>query len=356
LRLLCDYLCAPRSNSNLQIYPVLSIYLFSMVLVTGASGFLGRRLVRHLSAAGQQVRALYHTRAPSAELTALPGTQWMPCDLLDIYDVEDAMKGITDVYHCAAIVTFDPRKREEMLHINPESTANIVNQALQQGIRKMAYVSSVAALGRTGIAGKEMTEAEEWSESRYNSAYGISKYLAETEVWRGIGEGLNAVIVNPGIMLGECEDGDPPVQLLHAANREFSFYTKGVTSWVDVADVVKALMLLMEADVQAERFIVSAGNIAYREIFTLIASALSKKPPRYYANPFMTGIAWRWSQLKNSITGTAPLLTKETANNAITFSYYNNEKLTRLLHDFTYTPINQSIVLMARSFINSHKK
>src|SRR5438874_1405767 len=112
------------------------------------------------------------------------------------------MIGVTDIYHCAAMVTFDPRHVNEMLHFNPQSTANIVNQALLQGIRKLVYVSSVAALSRPGNAAKEITEEQEWGESKYNSAYGISKYFAETEVWRGIGEGLNAVIVNPGIILG----------------------------------------------------------------------------------------------------------------------------------------------------------
>jgi dihydroflavonol-4-reductase len=325
-----------------------------MILVTGANGFLGRSLVRYLSASGLRVRALYHNRAPSKDLMSLPGVEWMRCDLLDIFEVEEAMKDIADVYHCAAIVSFDPARRKEMLHFNPESTANIVNQALQQNVRKMAHVSSVAALGRTG-ADKQMTEEEEWSENRYNSAYAISKYLAENEVWRGIGEGLKAVIVNPGIMLGSCESHDPPVQLLKAAYNEFPFYTKGVNSWVDVADVVKALVMLMNSDVEAERFIISGGNHAYREIFTLMANAFNKKPPVYFANTFMAGVAWRWSWLKSKLSGTTALLSRETANNANIFSYYNNEKLTRFLPGFTYTPVHQSIAVMAQSFMNSNK-
>src|ERR1044072_3569783 len=120
-----------------------------MVLVTGASGFIGQHLVRYLSAKGEQVRALYNRHAPSPELKALPGVEWYKYDLLDIYDVAEAMYGVTEVYHCAAIVSFDPALKEEMLHFNIESTANIVNQAIEQGIRKMVYVSSIAALGRS---------------------------------------------------------------------------------------------------------------------------------------------------------------------------------------------------------------
>ena len=159
-----------------------------MILVTGASGFVGRHLVQHLSAQGNKVRALYNKHAPAEYLKNLPGVHWMQCDLLDVYAVEAALQDITMIYHCAAIVSFDPALREEMLHFNVESTANIVNQALLQDINKMVYLSSVAALGRTGES-KEITEEEEWGESKYNSAYALSKYLAETEVWRAIGEG-----------------------------------------------------------------------------------------------------------------------------------------------------------------------
>ena len=124
------------------------------------------------------------------------------------------MQGIEDIYHCAAIVSFDPRKKEAMLHFNPESTVNVVNQALVQDIRKLVHVSSIAALGRTGDPKKEMDEEAEWEDSKYNSAYALSKYLAEMEVWRGMGEGLNAVIVNPGIILGATSGHDLSAALM----------------------------------------------------------------------------------------------------------------------------------------------
>ena len=327
-----------------------------MVLVTGASGFLGRYLVKNLAVRGQKVRALYFSRKPTEELLSLPGIEWLRCDLLDIFDVEEAMKGIEEIYHCAAIVSFDPAKRNEIIHFNPESTANLVNQALIQGIRKMVYVSSIAALGRNGNAEKEINEEEEWGESRYNSAYGLSKYLAETEVWRGIGEGLNAVIVNPGILLGKCEKNDPPYQLLEVVNNEFPFYTKGVNSWVDVSDVVRALTMLMESSKHTERYILSAGNYGYSEVFTQLAKALNKKPPRYHANKLMTGIAWRWSMVKSRISGTAPILTRETASNSNLVSLYNNIKLQKAFPSFVYTPINQTIEQMSLHYINSTKK
>ncbi len=327
-----------------------------MILVTGASGFLGKHLVRYLSAQGHQVRALYNRHAPTPELTALPATEWMQCDLLDVYAVQDAMKGVNMVYHCAAIVSFDPDKREQMLHFNPESTANIVNQALTQGIRKMVHVSSISALGRTNDDKKEITEEEEWTESKYNSAYGLSKYLSEMEVWRGIGEGLNAVIVNPGIMLGPGDGRDLSAQLMKVVDKEFPFYANGTTSWVDVADVVLLLVMFMESDIKSDRFIVSSGNFTYREISTMMAKDLGKRPPRFHANLFLTGSVWRLIALQSALTGKPAFITRETANNAHTVSYYNNTKLINAFPGFSYTPILQTIATMARSFTNSHKK
>lgn len=327
-----------------------------MVLVTGASGFLGQHLVRSLSAQGVQVRALYNSHAPTSDVATLPGIHWMHCDLLDIYDVDEAMQGIDDIYHCAAIVSFDPQKREEMLHANVESTANIVNQAILLGIRKLVHVSSVAALGRSGDEHKLITEEEEWGDSKYNSAYGMSKYLAEMEVWRGIGEGLNAVVVNPGVILGPGDINNLSSGLMKIVYREFPFYSKGVTSWVDVADVVNAMTLLMASEIEAERFIVSAGNFGFLEIFTMMANAMGKKPPRWYAPPLLTAIVARMIVLKGKIFGTHSLITKETANNAALVSLYDNSKLLQALPGFAYTPIDTTIQDMARSFCNSYKK
>jgi len=327
-----------------------------MVLITGASGLLGKHLVRYLSARGVSSRALYHAHPPTPDMSSLPGVEWKQCDLLDVYDVEDVMEGVTEVYHCAAIITFDPRRREEMLHFNVESTAHVVNQALRQGIRKMVHVSSIAALGRTSVAGKEITEEEEWGESRYNSAYAISKYISEAEVWRAMGEGLNAVIVNPGIILGDGAAHSITAPLMKMAYREFPFYTNGVTSWVDVEDVVRLMVTLMGSEIAIERFIVSSGNYSYREIFTFIANALRKRPPRFRANSFMTGIAWRLSVLKKAIAGSNSIITRETANNATATCIYNNGKLLKAIPGFSYTPIDQAIGVMARSFLNSHKK
>jgi dihydroflavonol-4-reductase len=320
-----------------------------MILVTGASGFLGQHLVRYLSAQGAGVRALYNSKPPSAELSGLRGIEWVQADLLDVYDVGRVMQGISQVYHCAAIVSFQPSERNKMLHFNTESTANIVNAALEHHIKKLVYVSSVSALSKTG-ENKEITEDQEWDDNKYNSAYGLSKYLAEMEVWRGIGEGLSAAIINPGIILGagDWEKGSP--RLMKVAHSEFPFYTKGVTSWADADDVVKIMTMLMQSEIEGERFIVSAGNFSFREIFTRMANALNKKPPRIHANNIMTSLLWRGSSI---FLGKKMLITRETAMSAHGFAIYNNSKLLNAFPGFSYISMDTTIDKMARYFTNS---
>lgn len=321
-----------------------------MILVTGASGFLGQHLVRRLATAGNSVRAQYHTNLPVGDISNLAGVTWQQCDLLDVFAVESLVQGVTEIYHCAGIVSFDPARREEMLHFNPESTANIVNEALLQGVRKMVYVSSVAALGRTGDEQKVIDEEQEWGESKYNSAYGLSKYLAEMEVWRGIGEGLCAAIINPSVILGSGDWRYGSPQLMTVVNKEFPFYTGGINGWVDVDDVIEAMTALMASDIEEERFIVSQGNYAFRDIFTRMAVALGKKPPRIFASRFLSLLLAKLARL---FMGRQTVITKETVRNAHSISKYDNSKLLKALPAFTYTPIDTTISKMAGAFRSS---
>ncbi|OSZ82957.1 3-beta hydroxysteroid dehydrogenase [Chitinophagaceae bacterium IBVUCB1] len=325
-----------------------------MILVTGASGFLGRHLVRLLSAQGHTVRALYHSNPPADDMINLPRVSWQRYDLLDIYDVEAAMQGVTDLYHCAAVVSFHPQDKERMLHFNVESTANIVNQAIEQGIRKLAYISSIASLGRSE-GSKEITEEEQWEESKYNSVYSYSKHSAELEVWRGQAEGLDAVIVNPAVILGESHQWDDgSARLMKVAYQEFPFYTTGINGWVDVQDVASITYQLMQSPVSGERFILCEGNHSYQHIFTRMANALGKKPPRIKATWWMTELVWRWEMLKHRITGKKITITKETARTAQKQNFYNNTKLSAYLPHFAYTPIQHTIERMAKAYL-AHK-
>ncbi len=281
----------------------------------------------------------------------LPGVTWHQCDLLDIYDVEEVMQDVTEVYHCAAIVSFRGSDRERLKHFNIEATANIVNEALERGVRKMIYVSSIASLGRSK-EGAEITEEEQWEESRYNSVYAESKHLAELEIWRGQGEGLNAAIINPGIIIGEGDWDNGSAALVKIVHSEFAYYTQGINAWADVQDVTRAMYMLMKSEISGERFILSAGNFSYKEMFTMMAEAMGKKPPHKPAGKLMSAIVWRLSALKSLLTGKPATITKETAMVAQRKALYNNTKLTGALPQFSYTPVRQSVERIAKAYLN----
>ncbi len=248
-----------------------------MILVTGGTGFLGSYLLRALVKAGKPVRALYRSRIPDQVQDIADKVEWFQGDVLDVCALEDAFAGITEVYHCAAVVSFQPDKRTEMMKINIEGTANVVNMAIDAGVRKLVHVSSVASLGRARQQ-DSLSEDSQWEESSNNSQYAISKHLSEMEIWRGIAEGLDAVIVNPSIILGSGFWHDGSGMLLKNAWKEFPYYTEGVNGFVDVEDVVKAMIGLMESPVTKRRFILSGENWPYRQLFTEMARHLGKKP------------------------------------------------------------------------------
>jgi nucleoside-diphosphate-sugar epimerase len=325
-----------------------------MILITGASGFVGAHLTRALSESGARVRALYYRNEPTQEMRSWPGVEWLQADLLDIYDVDVVMEGILEIYHCAAIVSFNPARKEEMIHTNTEITANIANAAIDAGVRKLVHISSVASLGRNGTT-KEITEEAQWEENSLNSGYGLSKYGSEMEVWRIIGEGLDAVILNPGIILGEplspqgWQDGS--ARLMQTAYKEFPFFTDGITGFVDINDVVGAAIKLMQSDVSAERFILSAGNFPFRDIFNHMADALGRRRPRFHAGAFATSLVWRWSALQSRLGLGKPIITKETARNAQLKSFYKADKIIGALPEFRYTPIEKTIARMAQRYL-----
>lgn len=323
-----------------------------MILLTGASGFLGSHLAVALSKEGREVRALYHNHPPSGELADLPGVKWQQRDLLDVFDVAEAMADIEEVYHCAAVVSFRPGDRERMLHLNVQSTAHVVDEALQAGVRKLVHLSSVAAIGRS-LPLKTISESNEWEESNNNSAYARSKYAAEMEVWRGIAEGLDAAILNPGIILGAPLNGawsDGSAAMMQVAAKGFPFYTGGANAFVGVADVARAALLLMESEVTAERFILSAECLPYRQLFTLMAAALGQKPPHIAAGPFLSGLVWRWNALRQRLTGRKATVTRETARNAQLTCSYDNSKFLQAFPSFRYTPIKEVIREMAAAY------
>lgn len=311
-----------------------------MVLVTGSAGLLGHEVVQQLLQQGKPVTIMYNQTMPA--LAQNPGVKAVKCNLLDVTGLEMLMHGVEQVYHCAAVVSFNPRNKQQLYKINIEGTANIVNAAIDAGVKKMVHVSSVAAMGRLR-QGQTVTEAMHWTEETSNSHYGKSKYLGEMEVWRGVAEGLQAVVVNPSIILGAGDWESGSSKIFKSVHDEFPWYTEGVTGFVDVKDVARAMLQLMDSPVSGERFILSAENKTYREVFNLIAAAFGKKQPHKKVTPLVAALVWRLEALKSRFTGKEPLVTKETAATALAEVYFDNSKLGKFLPGWQYTPIAHSV-------------
>ena len=317
-----------------------------MILVTGGSGLVGSELISQLIADGKTVKATYNkTPLSFVHKNLIP----VKCDILDIFVLEDVMKDVTHLYHCAAVVSFNKKNKSDLIRINIEGTANVVNAAIDAGVQKMVHVSSVAALGR--IRENETgTEKMEWTEESSNSVYGKTKYFGEMEVWRGIGEGLNALIVNPSMILGGGNWDSGSSAIFKSAYNQFPWYTNGVTGVVDVKDVAKAMILLMNSEITKERFILNAENLSYREIFTKIANGFNKKPPFKKVTPLIAAFVWRMEAIKSMLTTKEPLVTKETARTALAKVYFDNSKILNALPGFTFTPINETIKSTCATF------
>lgn len=337
-----------------------------MIYITGATGLVGSHLLAALAAKDKPIKAL---RRENSDLSLVKKVfarqfedaearfnriEWVNGDVLDYYSLEESLSGIGEVYHCAATVSFHKSAHQAMLRVNIKGTENLVNAALHQGVKKFCHVSSIAALGRAE-KGVLVTEQTNWKSSGNNSVYAISKYGAEREVWRGIAEGLQAVIINPSVILGAGDWDSGSAELFKLVDRGLKFYTSGINGFVDVHDVVKTMLYLMENEHFGERFIVSAQDVSYKELFALMAENLGKKPPNIAVNPWMSEIAWRLLAVKSMLTGKASAITRETARTASNKHYYSSEKLQQKT-GFVFTPIAQSIADICTIYKQENRK
>ena len=312
-----------------------------MILITGSTGFLGSELVHQLTAQGKQVRALKREGSilPSL-LQKNTNIEWLTTDILDLASLEDAFEGIDQVYHCAAFVSFDPKDKKKLLATNIEGTSNVVNLCVANQAR-LLHVSSVAALGNAKN-GELIKEKDFWEYDAKAHSYAISKYEGEMEVWRGIAEGLNAVIVNPSVIIGPNSGFAGSGAIFKLVKEGLSYYTRGATGIVDVRDVVKCMILLMDSTEQAERFTISAENYHYEQFFKEIAIGFGVKPPSKEAKPWMLAIAWRAAKFASIFTTKGPALTSDAARSSLNESLYSNEKI-KLKTGIQFKPLSESI-------------
>jgi len=332
-----------------------------MILVTGGTGLVGSHLLFDLAKKGESIRAL---KRENSSLKAVRdcfsfysdsadelfnNIDWVNGDMLDIDSLEDALNGISLVYHCAALVSFKKADKEQMTNINVEGTRNIVNACIDHKIQKLCYVSSIAALGTPEEKGETVTETTPWSPEDKRSDYSVSKFNSELEVWRGIEEGLDAVIVNPSIILGPGQWHKGSSLLFSSVAKGLKYFTRGITGYVDVRDVSKAMVLLMDSDIRNERFVLNAENCSCELIFKSIAKALNLSEPNKYASPLMTEIAWRVAFFKKLFLFKEPGFTRATARSSHKCSHYSSQKIKEAL-GFEFIGITDSIKDTAKHY------
>jgi dihydroflavonol-4-reductase len=328
------------------------------ILITGATGFVGSYLTRFMVKKGYTNLVCMKRASSLMDLVAdvSDHVQWVEGDIRDVPFLDDILRGyqIKQIFHCAAVVSFDARDREEMYEINATGTANIVNAALEYGIEKLVHVSSIAAIGRVEHE-KTVSETNKWQRSDLNTHYAISKYQAEQEVWRGVAEGLSVAIVNPSVILGAQFWEHGTGKLFEQVWTGLRFYTEGATGYVDVRDVVRFMEKLMASDIENQRFILNSENWTYKNMFENIADVLDKKRATIPVTPFLRQVAWRVEWLKSLITKKRPLITKETARTSATTFFFKNDKSLAAFSDFQYTPIAETIKATAQQFLESKK-
>jgi dihydroflavonol-4-reductase len=298
-----------------------------MILVTGATGFLGSELAFQLVKQGNKIRCT--KRGPSVipqQLAGLEtGIEWVDADMMDIFALENAMDGVARVYHCAAWVSLKEKDKKPMIRANVTGTANLVNLCMVKNAR-LVHVSSIAAIG-LAKPGDLITENHHLDQALETDGYAISKLESEMEVWRGIAEGLDAVIVNPSLIIGANAGTNGSGALFETVRRGLKFYTAGSSGFVDVEDVAKCMITLMNSNISAERYIISAENHSFKQITAEIAEGFGVKPPGTFASSWMMGLAWRGAKVIAALTGNDPAIDKISAQAASLSRDYDNSKI-----------------------------
>lgn len=333
-----------------------------MILVTGGTGFIGSHLLYALTKKGYKVRAIFRSRAKIEAVRRvfsyfenspddlLGLIDWVEADINDIPTLKPAFVGITQVYHVAAIVSFDESRFDELKKVNIEGTANMVNLSLKNSIKKFCHLSSVAALGET-TDGTPTDEKTNWTPEADNNVYGITKYGAEIEVWRASQEGLPVVMVNPSVVLGAGFWKSGSGKLFSKIFEGLPFYPGVTVGFVDVEDVVDAMIRLMESDVVNERFVLSAENLDFKTVMQQIANRLHKKPPTIEAKTWMLRLLLPIDWLRHHLTGKDRQLFSSSIKSSNKVTKYSSEKFISTFN-FHFRPVDKSIEIICDRFLS----
>jgi len=329
--------------------------------VTGGTGLLGSHLIYTLISQGVKVRALHRKTSNRDIIRKLIGyyggrenellsrLEWVESDISKLASLTEAMRGSGNVYHCAAVVSFGNKDKDLVIENNVQGTANVVKACLENKVRKLCHVSSNAALGAND--GEVMVNEDHgWDKKGHRSPYGTSKYLSEREVWKGMEEGLNAVIVNPTLILGPGNWKRGSVTFFPKIDEGLLFHTNGINGYVDVNDVAKAMIMLTDSDITGERFIVNSENLDYRRFFRMIAKSLKVRGPVIGVPKVLSYPTILAAQLLERLTGGRSSLTKEIVRVAWSQISYDNRKIIKKT-GMSFTPVEKTVDAIASIYL-----
>ena len=332
-----------------------------MNFVTGGSGLVGSHILLELVKKNESIVALKRTTTDLSAIKELFSTnklssefgniKWVDGGLSDINVLIEHLNGCENIYHAAALVSFNSSDRLELIETNIEGTSNLVDAALVIKPKKFIYISSTSAIGKQPKT-NVIKETNEWDSDHKNGHYSFSKHYAEREVWRGIEEGLNAVMLNPAVILGPGKWGTSSTRMFSTVFDGLQFYTKGGNAFVDVRDVAQIALKLAESSITNERFLVLSENRSFRDIMSLIAKGLNKTPAKYLASPFMGYLAGLFFEIWAVLSGAHPLITRDSSRSANSTQNYSNEKILASI-DHEFIPIEKSIADTCTLFLKA---
>jgi len=331
-----------------------------MILVTGGTGLVGSHLLYFLLKEERDIRAIYRKSA-SLEKVKLVFSyyteeveelfnkiDWVEANTTDVPALTDAFKGITHVYHAAAFISFNPKHFNYLRKVNIEGTANIVNLCIENKVEKLCYVSSIATLGKE-LDGSAISEKTEWNQEAKNSVYAITKYGAEMEIWRGSQEGLDVVIVSPGVVLGSGHWKSASGRIFSSVNKGMKYYTTGGSGFVDVYDVVKMMIFLMNSAIKNELYIAVGHNVLYKDLLEKTAKYLNKEAPKKEIAKWKLLVISSLDSIKKTLFGGKRKLLKATVHSLYTISTFNSQKAIEQL-PFTFTTLDESLERISKDF------
>jgi nucleoside-diphosphate-sugar epimerase len=317
-----------------------------MILISGATGFLGSYLLFRLLKEGHQVRAIKRSSSNLKQVKLAfdflnqnefsdfesynQQIDWVDADLTCLADLKTCFHGIDEIFHLSAIVSFQGKEKDYLLNVNVGATKNMTDLALENGVNKFHFVSSIASLGR---GDKETIDESEFSHhKKQGSVYGISKYMSELEVWRSYKEGLKGVIVNPGVVIGPAVEENEVSKIFRLIQKGFKYYTKGVNGYIDVRDVADFLYeLSRDEKLYNERYILVSDNVSYKELFQQMYKHFEIPTKAKEANYFLSYLVSILDRFRAFISRSNAIITPELLKLATSRYYYNNSKVINAL-------------------------